>query len=766
MKKIISLIIAIVMLSTTVFADAASEFLTAWEKTAKITSLKGKITLSTSLNRPLEIFETFPKEVLDESGIDFKMFTESIIGSVTEIEYQYSCSDDYKKMDMEFTISCNSPVVFNEDLKVETWSRFWIGMTYDVTDINNPVYKLIMKVPFEKKYQVFDLSDAIHPEVVKTMSQSIDASFKMQKDIMDTFLKYAQVTKSRNEYTVKMDEKSIKEYLKEAVAIYKEHLFQNGSAQQLDTEEIDEVINVINNNLDNISFLGKDGLTLKATVNSQGIISTQVEKMNICLNVYDILEINGLSTKDLPREKAFIDITYSMDMSTEGFNKTTVNLPELTPENSDVVYTAYETQWYYDAKEPPVFKNGSIYYPLDSMADQLGYDLEIKKDGETISVTFEDGVTVSASGNLFTTQIGEELETEVPYIICENEKFYCVEDVLYWMHIYSVSMRYDKNKNEFVISYEVTIPEEDDEVTLEGLEEMFDSEYDDSEYEYIPYYLDFYISEETSPYMEDGVLYMPVEGFFAEIIGGEGVGDDNSLTVTSTEENVFDINTVTVTNGDSTIVINGENRQLSNPARLVDGVMRIPLTFAMDLGLEGRVRGDWYEDNVMYWSYSFDMINPEYEEKYESNYEPKNLGIFFGSDQIPYMENGELYVPAYELFTQMYSGEWTFSENGMEYTTSEENSIKIKKMSAYVGDNFVTVDDKKVEFENKIINVDGVIRVPISFTEKLGMEMISVTCEYDRAYYRFVMPNPSYVEPVENPEEGEEENWLTELFYW
>ena len=766
MKKVISLFIAVMILATTVFADAASELMTAWEKTANVRSCSGNITFSTKLNRPLDILDTIPEEELDAGPIDTKLFFESFFGSTADMEYAYNVSEDMKKMDMSLIASFDVPITVNDGLKIDSWSQFGVWINYDITDVKNPVYKMVAKVPFDKKYQVMDLSASLkqYPDVLEMLATETDAQKAMQKEIMTALLSYAKITKNRNVFTVKFDDEAFKNYYTDCFNIYKEKFLEDAEKYDIDDEDIEEFFEIVSKNLEQISFLGEKGIILSITVGAGGIINTCIEELNICLNVYDILAANGLSTKGLPREKAFIDFTSKMTATSKDHNKTTVTMPELTEENSNVFVDYASPEMYYTAKEAPIFKNNRAYFPIKSIADQIGYDLKIEKANDTYMLTFADGNVLNVIEN--TVSSGDEsYETEVPAVIEENGIYYSLEDILGYMGVYNISMRYQEKTKNFTIGYSVIVPEEEpeDEEFSEDVSE-YENVYESMGYEPRTFY--YYFWEDAPAYTEDGVVYMPAQEFFEELLYGVSINEPQKLIFEAAEENVFGIKTVSAKSGDNFIVVNGEQHQLEKEVKEIDGIIKIPVSYAKDLGLSGEiVMSKDLDGTYLETSYDFYMPNPNYKSEFDEEYIPETLYIGFGSDQVPYMENGELFVPAYDLFQAMYEGEWTFFDNGMKYVATEENDIKINTLSAYVGDNFVTVDDKKVEFENKVINVDDIIRVPMSFTEKLGMESTNVSVRNDRTNYSFSMDNPSYEEKTETETTQDSENWFEGLFY-
>ena len=259
---------------------------------------------------------------------------------------------------------------------------------------------------------------------------------------------------------------------------------------------------------------------------------------------------------------------------------------------------------------------------------------------------------------------------------------------------------------------------------------------------------------------------MPTQGesSISMLFAGEFSYGEHSITYTATEENLFDIHAFSATANDMFVTINGEQYPLQQKVTEVDGVLNIPVSFAKTLGLSGDAQiSQSFESENITSVCRFYMDNPEYKDETwnyeEDNFETfKYLYFWVNSDQVPCVKNDEVYVPLYDLLLEMYDGEFTFFENGLEYLATGENPLGMKKVSAFLDDNFVTVDDKKISFDNKIIEENDIIRVPLSFTTKLGMKTEGISTYYGTSY-SFSMENPAYIPPLEDDIE------VNHLFY-
>ncbi len=758
MKKIVCFLVGLTMLFTTAFASNADIISDALAKTSELTSCSAEMTLSTKINEPLLLLDTIP---IDEyTPIDIKLLIEGLTNATSKINYSYSRSDDYKKMDLSISSVSDTPIILNEDLRIDAWSKSSLWMNYDVTDIENPVFKIIAKVPFDMKYQVIDFSSFIknNPDLIGLFDK--DSIEDIQKKMKDALLEKAQVTNIGNQYTLSLDDKSAKEYLIDILDICKEYSNQSSASRYESVEAMEEAIDNIVKVIEETTLLGENGLKITFSKNNDGIITAQLEELHIRFNMYDILEAYGSSTEGLTREQAFVDITMQSDIETSNHNKTEVVMPELTDENSEYANMSYVFgNINIISDEAPAFKNNTAYYPIESIAsnDKLSLKTEIKED--VITLIYPGGQNVTASGNIV-NQDGEEIEFETPPFIVENGKVYCTEQFLYLLNITWTDIYYDAESNgfKFKYHYEVNIdmPEPEDYKLYEPVE-------------YISPTLYYTFDIDREAYMNNGKVYMPVYEFVQALFPGEFTFEENSLTYTASEENIFNIQTIKVSDGDFFVYINGVERPLEEAAIMVDGILNIPFTFIKELGMNSGYANVRYNINGQSQTvYNLTMANPKYDDSKNTPSIPKMLRVYISSDRVPYVENGEVYVPAYDFLEHMFGGEFTFHENGMEYVAKGENNYGIEKVSMFIGDNFVTVDDKKIELNNKVVSVDDVIRVPISFTEKLGMTVSHIGVYPLGTSYSFEMENPNYVEAEEPTEEPIKEpsiydNWFYQL---
>lgn len=371
----------------------------------------------------------------------------------------------------------------------------------------------------------------------------------------------------------------------------------------------------------------------------------------------------------------------------------------------------------------------------------------------------EDAPTHPVPGGLN----GEENEYSVPPVIIKDGKAYCTEDMLYPLGVEVWNTSYVPGADKFVFSFEIIRTEKTD-----AEEEMEEEE------PYIPPVLYYNFTVEAPAYVKNKICYMPAKSFIEVLFGGEAVKGENDFRYTATEENIFDIDTFYVKAGDDFALINGEKKSLGGVAEMVDGNLNIPMGFAAELGMNCSVNTNYSlnsgeTEGTINSRFHFEMENPEFDPLEDKNeyygYIPLTLHCWVTSDQVPHRENGEIYVPLYDLLLSMTSGNFTYGEEAdMEFVAARSNDYGIKTVKANIGDNYVTVNDEKIEFTNNIVEVNEIIRVPIEFTKKLGFKTNSISSSNSHSWYSFEKDNPKYLEKKQE-EAGEDENIYNNWFY-
>lgn len=703
MKKLISVLIAIMMMSTTVLADTADGLRELLTKQTQLKSFTSKTVLDIDVNEPLKILDYIPED--EYSNIDYALMLNDMADAEITVNCAYNVSDDYKKMQMAMDCEFDIPVHINDSFKLDAWAKIGIWYNYDVTDAENPVFEIIVRTPLDPSYVVGDLAKEYKTDLTSLMNA--DTVKNTAEAMADAIIKNASITKTSKGYTVKFNNEGFGGLINDWMNIVGEYM------AEAEKEELESAIQELGNVFSGVSLLGKNGMTLSVTKNAKGELVACTKEMHLDFNVCDIIESMGLSAEGIEHDDAQLDLTLRAATEISGINSTKVTLPQLTPENTVPMFDGH-SDVYYTADNPPLFRNDKIYYPVDEAIEFTGIDAQISGNKVTLGESVFEGDIITLEGNIYATK-----------------------DVLDFIGITYSGVRYDTVEERFVCDFEYYPIEPDS--TEEPDDAGYEPEHENSTVHTV---IEFDI--ERVVYSYNDIAYMPVYEFLSGLYDGEFSYGYKSLTYTATTENEFGIKTVSVRDGDRFVTVDGVKFDVEAPVKEVNGILNIPISFADTCGYDGYVQTTYYTDGNAYTSYFFKQ--KEESETIEEVYEDFYLDVWVFSDRLPHIENGEVCVPVYDLLLGMYDGEFSFTENGLEYVANGENDYGIKKVTVTVGDSFVTVDDKKIDLENKVVSVDDVIRIPIAFTEALGFTIDSIWVYDYGTSYSFSMLNPKYAE--------------------
>lgn len=363
MKKIIGFVIAFMMFTTTVMANAADGFGEMWKNYYQLKSFSGSIAMNVEVNEPL----LFLEDILPNDGtVDYPLMINDLLGSTVTADYSVNVSDDFKKVRMSMVMACDVPVSVNEDFKLDAWVKIRMWIDYDMTDPASPVYKVILKTPLDSKYLVTDMSEKavdmaemLTPEAIDTIADSMIKIIENNGDI----------TKTRNGYRIKLDNDGMVEYIAEAFKIGEPF-----AGNDADREMFAEMISAMDRVKDNLIILGEDGMTVEFIQNGGGDITAAVEEIHFDFNLCDILSLAGTDADGLTRERADVNVTLKEATVLSGHNMTVVEIPELTEENSENMYGGEEPEEDYYYGEDDEFNDFPEAYFMESVySDQMPY---------------------------------------------------------------------------------------------------------------------------------------------------------------------------------------------------------------------------------------------------------------------------------------------------------------------------------------------------------------------------------------------------------
>ena len=410
MKKIISVLLAIVLClsSTSVFAAPDIEKLF----NAKYTDFEAMSEFSLTLDKPLEMFGALSALIDESIGsdnitfsdiIDLKSLMESIFDSTKKMNLKCDVSTDYKKINIYLSQSSNAPININKSLKITADAKNELWIKLDFSDIDNPVYQIIVSAPSSDRYMVMDyakfFNDVGEDEALAEISSMFNEEYikSARKISIDTLKKNADISYKGGYFVIKMDDNQAKNWV---IDITYEAL---RLANIPNVEFTEEQKNQLKLMLNGIQIFGKNGIEIKYKANSKGIISNEESKISFNLNLYDILTLAGVTDiEGITKENSNIAFTiYTKAKYTKVNTGEKVKFPTLTDENTinmlefanpDYGYIDEEYvspyEYVYLSTSEPIIENGTAYVPLrEFMASLTNEDAYITWDNGTITIT-------------------------------------------------------------------------------------------------------------------------------------------------------------------------------------------------------------------------------------------------------------------------------------------------------------------------------------------------------------------------------------------
>ncbi len=404
MKKAISLILAMLIMTVCVFADVP-EFLTKPVTNATTTSsISITFDSSESIVALLEELES-PEEI--EAFVDLNSLLKTLLSYDGKATVQADISDDYKKMKVGLTLDSVQNVDVNTNLNIGVNSKMGMWMNVDFS-AEQPVMEYIYSLPIMNKYFKMNLLDSVEvAEMIKAFYNKEYIS-DITKQTMGILVKYADIEKSGSRYTIKFDNESFTSYLDEVLSCVYEK-----------SEEIYKSIGIVGGIYNPLEYLpsvkgwkllGENGFVCTYTTRN-GKITKAEESIDISV---DISEIYKAATGEewAYSSNGLLDFTITAKSEISKVGSTKVTFPKLTAENtiemSDFIpeYEMAEQEYEYlpevtypnyyvsESCSKLMMIDGNLYVPLRQTLD-AAY-------GETVAISYNNGV-ITAECEYFPT---------------------------------------------------------------------------------------------------------------------------------------------------------------------------------------------------------------------------------------------------------------------------------------------------------------------------------------------------------------------------
>lgn len=362
--------------------------------------------------------------------VDFKILAESAVELSGEMKADYNISENYDKVQMYSKFKLNKPIALNEQLTFSVDTAFEMYMDMDFSDLKNPIYKITINSPLNKKYIYIDYSEVLNqtlsqfselPVSEELIYSTLQSYIKnMVNAVKESYKKNSTVTYSNQTYTMKMSDAGFKNCIFDVfdVIMNSTDFISLMAVEESDKRKMEndlnsfkESIKYFKNVINKVTILGEDGYTATYKVDNDGKLTEFSTELDISINLYDIAcAINDQNMIDYfapaGKEKCQIDIAVKEDCNILKLGEVTVNYPTLTDENSiDVAKLMKEVLNYYgeDAyQEEDTYTTSNLKYFYGTYD---GYRVE--RNGETYIPAraiagsfrmFSENITIDESG--------------------------------------------------------------------------------------------------------------------------------------------------------------------------------------------------------------------------------------------------------------------------------------------------------------------------------------------------------------------------------
>lgn len=481
MKKLISMVLALLLMlpSFTAFAAADGGVLNALFNT-KYTSGELDYTITVHPNVPLPAF-------IDPDGSQTKMLS----GMNYTYRIKYHASEDQRKMQAEMDMTAVIPMMKPMTMK------YWIDM--DLSDMENPVYKIITKTPDADKYMVMDYAkNPIFP--LAKMGPAYQESLKGANNewMKNIDLSKLKMDYKDGKYVVILEEKMVKDLCKSIAVEMSKYMAQfvtgftkalgspassigiigaadgptsvftasspsseNEDAAGLETikAEYEKAVTEFFEKLEPIQLFDKDAVVLETQMDGQNKIKTLKLSVNVKTNLAELMELAGGADAAVTKENSNLNVSLVLDFAYSKINEPIdITFPQLTDENSVDLFGSIPTRPVIDTSKidvvvdgkfvrfdaAPVMQKDKVLVPLREFVNALGIsDEDVLLEDGRISITSGNTLVNLTVGSTTATVNGKAVSLDVPVTVYEGKIFVPVRFIadtfqyeVEWIQIY------------------------------------------------------------------------------------------------------------------------------------------------------------------------------------------------------------------------------------------------------------------------------------------------------------------------------------------
>lgn len=585
MKKIFCFILAAFIALTGSVSAEELDFLdcvyTSYEENTSLTlELKQSMNFLKLLNTDDDMFQI----------VDAQMFFESLADMNMTAEAKANISDDYKKIRLSVEGKSSIPMRINRNLKLtaDTKTGMWIDM--DFTDDKNPKYTYIMQNPAMNKYMTADVialmreSDPENAEKSISLMKAVlnkEVIREISKTTKESIIKNSKMTKSGKTYTFTFDDKGFKQLYFDIFE--KINPIITMPMDKSEKKEFEDLYNTVKKAVSDFEIIGKNGVSLKYTLDGNGNISVSETSVEINTNIFDLLRALFGFSADIKKEDYNINFVLNVKNEFKNINKSvkitaptitaenSVNLNELYKQNDAIPDYDCDDYWFVVKTDTyREYENGELAFPVRDVAAAF----KIPTD----NISCDSGViTINGTG-----KGAADFKTAV---ITENSTVMTVDGNVFELHTPVTEI----NGKAFVDTSFIKFLFDADycygtcDIKTGSITGCFErSYYDDAifeEYEYdFDDYDDFTVYSESFIQSDNGEILMPAEDIlFSFNIYDDSFKYENGILTASAKKPFKELRAEI---GSNILTTDGKEHAMTSPAFEKDGKMYVDISFA------------------------------------------------------------------------------------------------------------------------------------------------------------------------------------------
>lgn len=410
-KTVIFMIIAALVISTT-SAFAQTDFLS-----ESYNNYSANYSISMSFESGEQI-----KALLDELGAleeiekyaDINMLLTSLLSTDSTKTIQADISEDYKKISLGVTTESENLISLNPNLSADIKQKYGSWLKLDISDEENPYFRIITSSPILNKYSYVDFFDVLpkenHKVIIETLNTVLNKDFieKINNSCADIIKEYADIKVLPGKCTVKIDNVALLSIISKYGSIVTDILSEFDDI--FTAEEIMSISSVFEKIANSsVTILGEEGIVI-----TYGFSGDKVTNTDLDVDIsFDVSELYTELTGEIWEYESTCNLDLKYHQTAEFFNigTTKVSFPDLTEENSfydegSFGFLTYSAQT--PAEEefmtpyPAWYVSGECEY-LPIIDDEIFVPLRMTLENaysDQITITYDKG-TVTATSEYF-----------------------------------------------------------------------------------------------------------------------------------------------------------------------------------------------------------------------------------------------------------------------------------------------------------------------------------------------------------------------------